>query len=392
MAKAMGVTVNSSSDRKLVSEDHLCWPETIHEGLPPLQMGDKHLSWFEFMPTKLFYFPMALHWIWLSLKHGSISLPTLANPLFHMGGMVGDAKLDALEAAGPQASRHLAAHCSLTRSIDAAGIEKELNDALKSMRRENLDFPVVAKPNMGCRGAGVRLLKNKAELSDYISRFPRGEVFLIQEFIPFQPEAGVFYIRYPGQEIGEVFSLTLKYFPHLIGNGRATLRELILADPRASKLKHIYLPKNEPNLDMVVPAGRGICLNFAGNHSQGTIFRDGRDFITEKMTKAFDAIAKDIDEFYFGRFDVRFRDLEALQNGRDFKIIEVNGAGAEAIHIWDARATISGSYATLRQQYNHLFGIGAANRKRGYKPAGARALLLAYLKEKSVNRTYPSAD
>lgn len=71
----------------------------------------------------------------------------------------------------------------------------------------------------------------------------------------YEAEAGVFYVREPGGEGGRIVSLTLKYFPYVHGDGRSTLRELILADPRAGRVPHLYLPRHAARLDQVPEAG-----------------------------------------------------------------------------------------------------------------------------------------
>jgi hypothetical protein len=116
-------------------------------------------------------------------------------------------------------------------------------------------------------------------------------------------------------------------------------------------------------------------LVFSGNHCQGTIFKNGVSEITEALLDRFDAIARSMPEFYFGRFDVRFKDKESFLKGESFRIIEVNGAGAEAIHIWDSSMKIGEAYRTLFKQYKILFEIGASNRKRGHRPLGAYRFL-----------------
>ena len=71
------------------------------------------------------------------------------------------------------------------------------------------------------------------------------------------------------------------------------------------------------------------------------------------------AIADSIPEFYFGRFDLRFESIEKLQRGEGFKLVEINGAGGEATHIWDRKTTLRQAYATLFEQNRLLFEIGA---------------------------------
>src|SRR3546814_7105802 len=78
-------------------------------------------------------------------------------------------------------------------------------------------------------------------------------------------------------------------------------------------------------------------------------------------------------EFYFGRFDVRFRSVEALGRGEDFQILEVNGASAEAIHIWDPEQTVRETYRVLFEQFRLLYEIGAGHRDSGHRPISLRS-------------------
>ena len=81
-----------------------------------------------------------------------------------------------------------------------------------------------------------------------------------------------------------------------------------------------------------------------------------------------DAIARDIPGFHFGRIDVRYSSEAALRQGQGFTIIEVNGAGSEATHIWDARCTLREAYAAQFTHYRAAWEIGRANRAAGHKP------------------------
>ena len=51
-------------------------------------------------------------------------------------------------------------------------------------------------------------------------------------------EAGIFYIRHPDEATGRITSMTLKHPPVVTGDGRSTLRALILADDRAGRVPH----------------------------------------------------------------------------------------------------------------------------------------------------------
>jgi hypothetical protein len=239
---------------------------------------------------------------------------------------------------------------------------------------------------------GVRLAKNPAELAAYVTAYPPGQTILFQEFVDYEPEAGIFYVRLPNADKGTIFSITLKYFPRIMGDGRSTIQELIKKDPRAGKISHVYLPRHADQLERVLAPGERFRLNFAGSHSRGTIFRDGNAYITRSMIDTFDRIAKTIPEFYFGRFDVRFPDFHALQTGENIKIVEINGAGGEATSIWDSATPLGKAYTTLIRQWALLFRIGAMNRARGFQPASVPTLIRNYLLEQKLSGMYPLTE
>jgi hypothetical protein len=360
--------------------------------MPPLDRSGPPVSFFEFWPQRTFYAPMVLYWGWLSLRHGGPCLPTIANPLFPFGGWAGESKATVMKLMGGHARKFLAPWMAApaldARDDPVAAATRTLEEAANL----GLALPLVAKPDLGLRGAGVRRIQCLDDLTAYYKAFPAGERFILQRLIEHEGEAGVFYIRKPSEPRGRIFSLTLKYFPHAIGDGRSTLRQLIENDPRAGRLRHLYLPRHAARLDAILADGEPFRLAFAGSHSRGAIFRDGADQITQAMTDAFDTIAKDIQEFYFGRFDVRFADIEDLRQGKNFHIVEVNGAGAEATHIWDRKTTLYRAYATLMAQYRAMWEIGAENRARGFEPATLLDLLSANEHEQKLVARYPQTE
>lgn len=357
-----------------------------HRGMPPFDPSGPSLSFYEFWPPRLFYLPLTLYWGWLAIRYGGMSTPTLANPLFPVGGLVGESKSEILSMVSGHALSYVAKHVAICATGDGWGDGAR---GMAAMAESGLSLPVVAKPDMGCRGAGVRLIESEAELAAYFGTFPPGETVILQHYVSYEAEAGIFYVRDPDTGQGRILSMTLKYFPHVVGDGRSTLRELIEADGRASQIAHIYLPRHQDRLDMVLPSGQPYRLAFAGSHSRGTIFRNGNRFVTDAMVRKFDAIARDIPEFHFGRFDVRFDTIDALQRGENFVIVEVNGAGGEATHIWDRNTTIGEAYRSLMEQYRLLFRIGHRNRRRGFKAMAAWTLIRHYLREKRLTPRYP---
>ncbi|HEX7391031.1 MAG TPA: D-alanine--D-alanine ligase, partial [Acidiphilium sp.] len=167
----------------------------------------KPVSFFEFWPNSVFYAPVVLFWIGQALRHRSLTLPALANPRIEAGGICGESKNDILDLAGPEARRWIAPYVGLTTQALATGADLVMAEA--AMAEAGLAYPVVAKPDMSCNGAGVRLVETRDDLGRYLAGFPRATRMQLQALIPHEGEAGIFYIRPPGEARGKITSVTL---------------------------------------------------------------------------------------------------------------------------------------------------------------------------------------
>jgi len=369
---------------------------TPHEGMPPLDESGAPLSFFEFWPMWAFYPPVFLYVLWLMVRYRGILLPTVANPSFPGGGFFGESKAEILALAVKHVPQWVAPFILVNRPAlpeqDGQALDALTASTLVRMQKAGLDLPIVAKPDLGCRGAGVKLLRSQADLRDYLKAFPADAQLLLQQLVDFEGEAGIFYSRQPGEKNGRIISITLKYFPHVTGDGRSTLRQLILANPRAGKLSHLYLHRHARRLDTVPAAGEPVRLAFAGSHSRGAIFRNGTHLVTPEMEASFDAISKSLPEFYFGRYDIRFASFQDVQAGKGFTIVEANGAGAESTHIWDRGTGIFKAWRDLMTQYRLLFQIGRANADRGFRPLTLGEFRQWHRREKTLTPLYPATD
>lgn len=350
----------------------------------------RSVSPYEFMPTWFFYAPVIVQSLALGVRHGDICLPLIANPSIELSGMVGESKEAILNLAGPYAQQWIEPFCALTKTT--ASLELQVEKALHLMEVKGLEFPVVAKPDLGCRGVGVKLIDTLQQLENYIEEFPEDARFLIQRKAPYEAEAGVFYVRYPGESKGKIISITLKYAPSVVGDGVNTLKQLIESCPRASQLSHLYFPRHLDTLDTVPEPNEEVRLAFAGSHSRGSIFRDGNQYISQALTEKLDDILKDVEGYYYGRLDVKFENILQLMQGENFSILEMNGASSEATHIWDCNTPLKHIFSTLLKQYRILFEIGVLNKKRGFKTPKLTALLKAWRAENKLVSHYPSTD
>ncbi len=350
----------------------------------PPPVGAPPVGAFEFWPGWLFYLPVVLQWIALGLRHGDFSLPTAANPTIETGGLCGESKASILDMVGPTQRDLLAPYIRLPRPDPALA-----DDAMK---RAGIGFPVVAKPDIGCNGTGVRLVRDRAALLGYLAAFQADTALLLQRYVPAPGEAGIFYIRRPDEAAGRVTSLTLKFPPMVVGDGRSTIRELVLADPRMGRVPHLYLPRLGAFQHEVLAPGAEFQPVFVGNHCKGSVFRDGRDHITPALTARIAALADAIPEFHFGRIDVRYDTLARLRRGEGFTVIEINGVGSEATHVWDASTPLLRAWADELAHFGAAFEIGAANRARGHRTSGLADMFRAWRRQQALMAAYPAHD
>jgi hypothetical protein len=344
-------------------------------------------STLERMPKWLICIPLTLQWLWLALRYQSLSLPTIANPAITAGGMVGEGKLEYFDGMGPIARSATAAYCAVsTHKRQQSAQLSEL------MRSAGLSFPVIAKPDLGLCGYGVRLIANRGELHNYLQAFPVNEMVVLQQYLPQEGEAGIFYTRDPDADVGRIIGLALRYFPRVTGDGEHTVAELIAADPRAQRL--LKSPRHQPSFNPLhVPtAGQVVRLATIGSTRVGGLYRNGRTYITPQLTRAIDAIAKDMPAFHFGRFDVRFDSLQELAAGRAFSIMEINGAGSEAIQAWDPATGVVAGFRMIFKKQRILFAIGHAMRKKGFKPLGVLALAQLNRRQNQLVARYPPSN
>lgn len=328
---------------------------------------------WEFWPCWAVYLPLVPWLVLCAIRHRGLTTCTAANPAIPAGGFVGESKAQILGLIGDR--RVVARYELLPAALDADG---RMERVRRFMRREDLDFPVVLKPDQGQRGLGVAIIRNEEHLRAYCAT-PRPDT-LVQEYVD-GPEFGVFYCRHPGEPRGRILSLTEKQFTAVVGDGQSTLERLILNDARAVCSARKFLHKHHAHLHTVPPAGQTVPLTDIGNHARGTVFLDGTRLLTPELEAAFDRIGQSFAGFFFGRLDVRAASEEDFRQGRNIRIMEANGITSEATHIYDPKHRFWYAQRVLREQWRMAYEIGAANRARGCRPMPITELLrliLAY--------------
>lgn len=339
-----------------------------------------HKQWkYEYWPGWKFYPPLVPYFAWLCLKHRSFTVWTLADPCMPDGGVVGESKSDILSRIDdPAVLQHalIQANEESDSEEDNDGASANRVQAVKqAIAERRWSYPLILKPDAAQRGAGVRLIENEQDIADYFE-LSEGPAQL-QQYHPGPCEAGIFYTRMPGDDAGKIFSITDKVFPILVGDGRSNLEELIWKHPRFRFQHDVFHIRFADDLERVLGEGEQLRLAEAGNHCQGTLFRDGARLITPELEARIDQLAKNLDGFYFGRIDIRYTDEAALMRGEGLSVIEINGVTSESTNLYDPSWSLWKAHAVLRQQWAECFAIGAAIRQLdGIKPKSGPRLLL----------------
>lgn len=310
------------------------------------------LTAWEYWPFGIVQFPLFIYWLWLSLRARSVLFFSASNPTIVLGGMFGESKHDVLNLI-PERYKPKAV-------LVKAPAKKET--VLRMMNDHGLTFPVIFKPDLGERGFMVKKIASEEQIDSYLRMLNKD--FLIQEFLDLPVELGVFYTRFPDEAEGQVTSVVIKDMLTVTGDGKSTLEQLILDKPRAKlqwpklKVTHSQL------LNSILPAGEQFVLNSIGNHSLGTTFVNGEHLINANLSKTFDKISKQIDGFYFGRYDLRCASIEDLYEGK-IKIMELNGCGAEPAHIYHPGFSLWKALGILFTHWKNIFRISMQNHKKG---------------------------
>ncbi len=367
-------------------------------GMPPLSRADRKVARAERIPPALFYLPLVLNWIRLGLRHRSLTLPTAANPTIFTGGMWGETKSSYFNDVAPEERQWIADFVLIQRDPGAANPAADIAKAEAALAEKGLDFPLIAKPDIGWHGHGVRRIDDRAALASYIENFPQEHTVVLQRYVPYPAEAAVLYARLPGEAKGHILSLTLRYFPHVVGDGRTTVRELINGDARAQWKSALHLGDDpthrglgQIDLDRVPARGEVVRIALIGNQRAGALYRDARRHITPALEARFDAIARSMTEFHYGRFDLRFDTIEGLMRAEGFAIVEINGIGGERIDCWDPHLGVAECYRRLAGQQQLLFQIGSSNRARGFRPTRIGEFVSSLFEQNKLIKRYPAS-
>lgn len=232
----------------------------------------------------------------------------------------------------------------------------------EKIKEAAIEFPLIAKPDIGLRGTAVKKIHNKQELAAYFSKANFN--VLIQSLIPYENEIGLFYVKLPNQP-GKITGIVAKEFMILTGNGKNTIRELLHQDKRYLLQLEVLEEEYKDKLNTILSEGETINLVPYGNHCRGTKFVDASHEITPEMIESFNIICSQINGFHFGRIDIMYHSYEDLAQGKNFQIVEINGAISEPTHMYDPKHSLWFGWKELTRHFHYMYVISKHNRKNG---------------------------
>jgi hypothetical protein len=305
------------------------------------------LHW-EYWNFHVVYAPIYIYWIWLCIKSRSLFFFNTANPSIKNGGFLMESKKAIYDLVPEE-------YYPATLFFNAGTSIEEITMQLQGSQ---LKFPLIGKPDMGMRGMSVQKLESIAEVEAY-SKASRVD-FLLQTYVDFKNEVGIFYYRYPTDRNGQVSGIVSKEFLIVVGDGVSTIDALLRKDNRFILQIPVLQKTYGDKLKIVLQNNEEYLLVPYGNHCRGAKFIDASNLIDEQLTHVIDRVCKQVKGFYFGRLDIRYNTWEELRAGK-FSIIELNGAGSEPAHIYDPKHSIFFAWREIVRHLDILYKISRMN-------------------------------
>lgn len=313
----------------------------------------KFWQYWEEWPKVLFYAPISLVWGWYCLRSRSFWFFSSSNPTLTLGGFEGEGKKEMYE--------------QLPLGSYPNTFFVHPNQSFESIKtrilEHNLSLPIAVKPDVGMGGLLFRKIDTLKQLQQYHNDCPVD--YMVQAWVDYPIELGVFYCRHPDSHKGEIMGITQRTPIAVVGNGQSTLLELMEQHPRAKPRLVALKVTHSIALDRVIEAGQTFMVTHVANRSQGAQLHNLQTEIDDSLRKIFDDLSHYTGAFFYGRYDIKCNSLSDLKAGINYQILEFNGAGAAPHHLYHCGLTLWQAYAEIIRHWQYLFEISKANHKKG---------------------------
>lgn len=310
------------------------------------------LNW-ERWPFNLIYFPLYFVWLYYIIRSRAVWFFTPSNPAIVFGGLIGETKRE-MYCRLPQ---HLYPFTFTVRVSDNYDVTVEKINHLQ------IKLPFVVKPEVGEAGILFRKISNWQQLQEYHETVSVD--YMVQAMISYPVEVSVFYYRMPNAAKGTITGFLHKVPMHVVGDGKCTLRQLVLNHPKAIGFLADIERVHTDSLERVLPKDEKYVFSHAANHRRGAKFYNLHHQIDEQLHSVFDELSNNVEGWYFGRYDIMCQSIDELKTGHHFCILEYNGCGAEPNHIYDSGYTLLQAYREIVKHWAALYKISRYNARHG---------------------------
>lgn len=320
----------------------------------------KMIRWFKILylwrywPKQVLYFPLTVYIILVeSIRTRRLFYFAAANPGVSLGGFAGDSKFLILSNV-PEQLKPFTVFVDKDQSFQS--VEKSIS---------HLQYPLMAKPDIGEGGFKVKRLDNVYDLIDYHWRNKMD--YLIQSYCDYKHELTV--LCYRKENIFIVSSIVERIPFSVTGDGVSSIEKLIKQSDKGffnqKKIRLLYgsLLNKIPHKGDKVEAG-GI-----GNWDYGAHYLERPELITPEVQKQLTKIMNEVAIFNYARIDFKCKSYMDIVNG-DIKILEINGVKGEPVQIYDARYNLWQAYKIIFRHWVIIRQLSLLNIRKGFKCPG----------------------
>lgn len=293
-------------------------------------------------------------WIWFCIKSRSPWFFTPSNPGITFGGFLGETKRESYKLLPPGSYPN---STFISPQLPFDGVKDQVI-------LHGFKFPFVVKPDIGMMGLMFRKIESFDQLRQYHAVMTSD--YIIQELADYPLEVSVFYYRFPGKARGQITGFVKKECMTVVGDGKSTLKELILAYPRARFRTKELFGKHENQLNDVLANDQPFILSDALNLSRGGRLVNLEYAKDERLLAIFDNLSHHTN-FLYGRYDIKCASVEDLRRGENYTILEYNGCGGEAHHVYSGYSFFN-ACRILIDHWRILYEISVQNRLNGIQP------------------------
>ncbi|RYY71207.1 MAG: hypothetical protein EOO13_03940 [Chitinophagaceae bacterium] len=299
------------------------------------------------------YIPISPVWAWYMIRSGTPWFFTPSNPTLTFGGFEGEGKKEMYE--------QLPANSYPNTTYIQPGID--FNQVEAQVVAAGFHYPFIVKPNVGMMGFMFRVISNAEQLKKYHETIHIE--YLVQELVAYPLEVSAFYFRMPDQKKGIISGFLKKEPAYITGDGKSSIEELMLEHEGIRFKLDEMLVRHAAHLDQVLPSGQTFYLSHASNRSQGGTLIGIDHEIDDRLQQLFDGFSHHNGQFFYGRYDIKCTSVEDLRQGKNFSILEFNGAGAGTQHVYANKYSLWKAMSIILTHWKMMFLISRHNHKKG---------------------------